>query len=192
MQNLENQRVLRVPRGTFGLPELALDMTLLDEAEYRLKEVRIANPATQKDLEGLFNEAANKASTYLAWIKYEILTAEKQFALDKATVILEKAPEEFKKIKETGIKFNEDFREALIARDEMCQRSLDIINSLKAVEALLESKIEAFIRAHYSSRNIAETKGTVLPSPNFSGAIGQTYNEPQKNFMGDKSGFKKY
>lgn len=176
-------RILRVPRGTPLKPHLELDMSLLDTAEKRLHEVRLANPALSKDLEGLFNEAANLATKYLAWIKYEILQAEKNYSLDRATVILEKLPEEALKLKEKGIKMNEDYREALIIRDEACARSLDVLNSLKAVQALLEASSETFIRAHYSSRN---KEREMAPTPNFMGTVGQTYEIPQNNFMGKK------
>jgi hypothetical protein len=165
-------------------PAIQLDMTTLDEAERRLSDVRTVTPATQKDLEGLFNEAANTATKYLAWIEYEILQATKRFELDRATVILDKAPEYANSIKESGIKMNESVREALIARDESCQMSLDVLNSLKAVKALLEAKSESFIRAHYSSRAIADYKGQT-PMQNFGGAIGRLADQPQDNFMGD-------
>jgi hypothetical protein len=185
MNNLSEPRVLRVPRGTPNKPPLELNMELLDTAEKRLHEVRLANPAMSKDLEGLFNEAANLATKYLAWIKYEILQAEKNYSLDRATVILEKLPEEALKLKEKGIKINEDYREALIIRDEACAKSLDILNSLKAVQALLEACSETFIRAHYSSRN---KEKELAPTPNFNGIVGQTFEVPQANFMGKIGG----
>lgn len=184
---MNNQRILTVPRGTVNAPAIQLDMTPLDEAERRLIDVRTVTPATQKDLEGLFNEAANTATKYLAWIEYEVLQAQKRLDLDRATVILDKAPEYANSIKESGIKMNETIREALIARDEACQMSLDVLNSLKAVKALLEAKSESFVRAHYSSRAIADYKGQA-PTPNFSGPIGRTYDMPQTNFMGENSG----
>jgi hypothetical protein len=158
-------------------------MSIIDEAERRLHEVRIVSNASAKELEGLFNEAANSTSKYMAWVEYEILKATKQHTLDRSTVILDKAPEEAKRLKETGIKMNEDLREALIARDEDCQKSLDVLNSLKAVKALLESSYWTFIRAHNSSSQVAQQKG-IAPTPNFSGSIGQTYNTPQQNLMG--------
>lgn len=185
MNSLSEPRILRVPRGTPNKPALELNMDLLDAAEKRLHEVRLANPALSKDLEGLFNEAANLATKYLAWIKYEILQAEKNYSLDRATVILEKLPEEAARLKEKGIKMNEDYREALIIRDEACSRSLDVLNSLKAVQALLEASSETFIRAHYSSRT---KEKEMAPTPNFMGTVGQTIDVPQANFMGKIGG----
>lgn len=176
-------RKLTVPRGTVGKEPLVLDMALIDEADRRLHEVRLVSAATATELKGMFNEAANTASKYLAWIEYEILRAKKTHSLNRATVVLEKAVDEAKRLKEVGIKMNEDMRDALIARDEACQRSQDVLDSLIAVKALLESSYWTFFRAHGSIDTVSQNK-TVAPVPNFGGQIGQTYNIPQINLMG--------
>jgi hypothetical protein len=167
-------KLLFVPRGTPDLATLTLEMAPLYYAESRLFEVAAATPAKAPELMSTFNEACNTTSKYLAWIEYELLQGEKFFNLAKATVILEKAPEEFKKYRDTGIKFNEDFREALIARDMDCQKRLDALNGIKAVRALLESKVKSFERAYYATREIAKSRDSIAASPNFSGAIGRT------------------
>lgn len=183
MSNLAAPRILRVPRGKRDKPALELDMSIIDEGERRLHEVRMVSSATSQDLSGLYNESANTTSKYLAWVAYEILNADKQHMLDRATVMLDKAPEEAIRLKETGIKMNEDLREALIARDADCQISLDIVNSLKAVQKLLEASYWTFIRAHNAAGEVAKKKD-FAPTPNFSGTVGQTYDLPQTNFMG--------
>ena len=183
---MSENTLLAVPRGKANLEPLQLDMTLVYEAEGRLFEVRTVSPATAPELTGYFNEACNLSTKYLAWIEYEILQAEKGFNLAKATVILDKAPEEYKKIAGTGIKFNEDFREALIARDLECQDRLDALNGLQAIKALIESKSKSFERAYYACRHIAESKQKTAAMPNFSGTIGQTYEDEQNNFMGQR------
>jgi hypothetical protein len=188
-QVLFQERTFRVRKGTKNLPEerciLEMPMGLIDQAESRLHEIRLVSPATANELKGLFNEAANKSSKYIAWIEYEILKAQKQYDLDRATVILDKAPVEAVKLKEHGIKMNEDLREALISRDEDCQYALDILNALKAAKALLESNYWSFIRAFNSADHVSQQK-TFTPTPNFGGTIGQTYNVPQANFLGHK------
>lgn len=172
MNSLSNKRVLSVPRGNPNQPALELDLGPLDEAERRLYEVRLNNPALAKDLEGTFNEAANLASKYLAWVEYEILQAQKNHDLNRAVVILEVIPEKAKELKELGIKMNEDYREAMITKDEACAKSLDILNSLKAVQALLKANMDTFVRAHYSARNNDKNQATV-PTPNFTNVVGQ-------------------
>ncbi len=183
-QNLPSpRRYLGVPRGVPGGGPLNLDMDIIDEAERRLQEVRLANQATKSELSGLFNQAANTCGKYMAWIEYEILQATKRHNLDRATVILDKVPEEAVRLKELGIKMNEDLREALICRDTACQESLDTLNQLKAVKALLESHFWSFIRAHTTTSEVAQNRN-FTPQPQINGSLGQTYNIPQPNFMG--------
>lgn len=183
----QDNRVVLVPRGVqkamLEHGPLKLGMDIIDEAERRLHEVRLANPATRNELCGLFNQAANTCGKYQAWIEYEILRADKAHKLDRAVVILEKATEEAKRLKELGIKMNEDLREALISRDEACAASLETLNELKAMKALLESHFWSFIRAHNSCIEVAQSRG-FAPTPQFNGSEGQTYNIPQMNFMG--------
>lgn len=176
--------VMTMPRGTPSLAPMQLDMGPLYDAERRLREVKVVGPGTYKELEGTFNEACNTASKYLAWIEYEMLQAKKYLGLARATVMLDKAPEAYKKIANTGIKFNEDFREALCARDEEYSKCLDTLNGILAVKALLESKYETFKRSYYSCSEVADRKGSIAATPNLTGVIGQTQNPA--NFMGER------
>ena len=91
--------------------------------------------------------------------------------------------DEAKKLKELGMKMNEDLREALISQDPACEASLDRLNSLTAVKLILEEHKWSFIRAFNSIQELAQAKGA-QPTPNFVGQIGQTFNIPQPNFMG--------
>jgi hypothetical protein len=166
---------------------MVLEMALVYQAEQRLHEVKIASPASAPELSGFFNEACNMTTKYLAWVEYEILQAKKYFDLAKAAVVLEKAPEEYKKFKDSGIKFNEDFREAVIARDTDCQARLDIMNSLQAIKAILEGKMKAFERAHYAVRNVSDNRNRIAAAPNLNGTIGMTTDLPQSNFMGARN-----
>jgi hypothetical protein len=178
--------LLTLQRVSPTAPGLTLDMSILREAEARLQEVKMVSPVTAPELGAYFNEACTTGTKYMAWIEYEILQAEKAFDLAKAAVILDKAPEEFKKLKDTGIKFNEDFRNALMARDPDCQYALDVLNSMKAAKSLISGYADSFKRAHYSCKAISDRKNQSAASPNMSGYVGQTYNEEQFDFMGKK------
>jgi hypothetical protein len=178
-----NGNLLVLQRVNPAQPGLTLDMNTIREGEDRLQEVKMVSPVTAPELGAYFNEACATATKYMAWIEYEILQAEKALDLAKATVILDKAPEEFKKLKDTGIKFNEDFRNALIARDTDCQWALDVLNAMKAAKSLIGGYADSFKRAHYSCKAIADSKNGA-PSPNRSGFVGQTYLTDQNNFMG--------
>lgn len=159
-------KVLEIPRGGPNSSPISLEMSPIYEAESRLEEIRMVSPETAPELIGFFNVACNTTTKYLAWVEYEILQAEKHFDLAKATVILDKSPDFFIKLKESGIKPNEDMRNALIARDEECQEYLDKLNQLKAVRALLDSKAKSFVRAHNAAKVIFERKSFVAASPN--------------------------
>lgn len=169
-----NSTMIVIPRGTPNLPPIHLDMTEIYNCENRVYEVRSVNPVTAVELRALFNSAANLSGKYIAWIEYEINMAKKQFDLAKATVILDKAPEEFKRLKDTGIKYNEDFRDALVARDRECQEASDKISHLTAIKAFIDSKLKTFIRSYYSCDSIAQARGGIAASPNFSGVLGQS------------------
>lgn len=177
-------RVLQVPRGIPGSAPLALEMDIIDEAERRLHEARLASHATKTELSGLFNEAANAAGKYSSWIAYEILRAKKHQAKCRSNVILGSMMDEAKRLKELGVKMNEDIREAFISKDPACEEALDILNSLIAVQTLLEEHKWSFIRSFNSVQEIAQSRGA-SPTPQFGGSLGQTYNIPQANFMGE-------
>lgn len=181
--NVPAERVLAVPRGLPGLNPLELDMSLIQEADRRLHEVRLVSHATKSELQGLYNQAANEAGKYMGWIEYEILRAKKQLTKDRSNVIMGIAMEKAKELKSLGMKMNEDLREALISQDEKCSESLDRLNSLEAVKVILGESKWSFIRAFNSISELAGQKGA-QPTPNFVGEIGQTFNIPQPNFMG--------
>ena len=177
-------KTLKVPRGVPDLQGLSLDMTEVYEAEGRLNEVSHVNQMTAPELSGYFNKVCNTVTKYLSWLEYEILMAEKYHGLAKATVILDEAPAAFEKIKHTGVKFNEDFRDALVARSVECNKNLDTLNALKAVRALLDNKAKTFVRAYNSCRGLSYQKSQT-PTPNFTSThIGSTFDAPQSNFMG--------
>lgn len=175
---------LSVPRGTPGLVGMSLDMTLVYEAERRLTDLRSVNHETAPELMLYFNNSLNQIAKYMAWVEYEILNAEKYYGIAKAEVMLDKAPELFKtRYKETGIKFNEDFREAVVAKDQTCQERLDTLNYLKAVKVFLENKASAFAKAHYTAKASLEHRRGINPMPNLTGTVGELANVGE-GFMG--------
>jgi hypothetical protein len=128
-----------------------------------------------------FNEAANTVTKYMSWIKYEILTGEKEFNLAKAEVIIDKLPDEAKKLKDTGMKPNENLREALIAKDQKCSELTERLNALNAAYELLDCKARAFIRAYSAVRSLCGFKDYV-PAAKINATPGMTMS--QDGFMG--------
>lgn len=181
---MEIGTVLAVPRGIPGLAPLKLDMSTVYEAEQRVSETGSTSVENATQLAGYFNQACNTVGKYLAWVEYEINQAKKQFGLAKATVILEKAPEEWKKLSGIqGMKYNEDFREAVVARDPECQQWQDVVAALEASKKLLEGKFWTFVRAFNSCEARTEHRGIKAAQPVLNGFEGQTL-DPNNNFMG--------
>lgn len=156
--HLISKRELLVPRGRSGLDPMRLDMATVYESENRLMEVALATPANAPELMAAYNDAANVVTKYLSWIKYELLSAEKEYALAKATVILDQVPEQTLKLKELGIKSSEDVRAAMIARDPKCSEMQEKINSIKCVYELLEAKADSFVRAYTAVKSLTYVK----------------------------------
>jgi hypothetical protein len=179
--NSSDSKLLFVPRGHTGLKPLELDMTAIYRAESRINELAYLTPMAATELRAVFNSSANDAAKYLAWVEHELNVAKKYFDLARATVILDKAPDEFQKVKDKGIKFNEDFRDALVARDHTCSELNDKIMSLNAIKAFIEAKLKTFIRSYYAAESIAENKSRIAASPNLSASVGETNFE---NLMG--------
>lgn len=155
-------KTLEIPRGDPGLGSLLLDMTKIYEAESRISETRVSNPATSAELTSVFNEACSVSTKYIAWVKYEILKAKRNYDLAKATVIIDKLPDEIAKLKESGLKDNADFRSALIDRDVDCRKYRDISDALEAVKSFLEAKVKTFERSYWDSKE--NTKKLINPA----------------------------
>lgn len=122
-------------------PALSLDFTRIREAEIRLLEARVVNPATYSDLEFCFNEGYREAKKNMTEVAYEITQAEKIMRRIKSEFLLDEYPGF---LKETKIKDNAAIRDAYLERQKPYVDAVDRINMLKAVESLLEGKVKVF------------------------------------------------
>lgn len=180
---IEQNTNLVLPRGDISISgPLQLDMTAVYQIEARQHETKMVTPLTCNELATEFNRGIHILSKYISWLRYEIGKAEEQFKLAKATVTLEKAPDEAAKLK-NGLKPNDDWREALVVRDPECQKWSDVQAKLEAVKVFLEGKMKSLERSYYTCYKEKEQKGR-LPTQSHSGSVGQTFAEAQKNFMG--------
>lgn len=153
------EQILLVPRGTGGLEPMRLDMTEIYQTERRLRDVATATPGTAPELQATYNVAANEIGKYISWVKYEKLRGEKELKLAKARVIIDDLPGHAAKLKESGIKMNEDIRDAYFVKDARCSEIMEKLNAIEAVLALLEAKFWSFIRAHDSVSTTAAKRG---------------------------------
>lgn len=167
-----SETLLLVPRGSLGLEPLRLDMAAIYQAEGRLRDVAYATPATAPELQATFNVAANEVGKYMAWVKYEQLRGKKEFGKAKSRVVIDEMPSKAKELKDSGVKPNEDFRDALVARDQQCSDIQERLDAMEAVYALLEGKFWSFVRAFNAAGGNSNTKGAT-PSQSLNAIPGQ-------------------
>lgn len=122
-------------------PTLKLDTSKIKEAESRLSEAQVANPATYANLEYIYNEGYREAKRHLSVIGYQITLAEKSLREAKSIALLDNY-QPF--LKETGHKDSAQIRDAFLERDLDYTGAQDRIDMLKAMEKLIEGKVHVF------------------------------------------------
>lgn len=183
MADLVSQlEVIEVPRGDAKSPPLQLHMKSLYDAESRISETRVSNPATVAELVSVFNGACHISNKYISWLKYEILRAKRNFDLAKASVMIDKLPGHVARLKESGIKDNADFRAALIDTDPECRTYKDTLDVLEAVKAFLEAKLKTFERSYWDSKENGKQLLNGATSPNLSvSSDSQGFEAPSRS-----------
>ena len=162
---------------TLTLPHktVSFNMAPIYKAESRLQDVSYVNLDSANELSSFFNEACNHGSRFIGAIEFELVHAKKCFALEKARVILDVAPPLAVKLKEVGMKPNDDWREALVARDLECSKWQEAIDMLSVAKSLVSTKVDSFKRAYYSCYKEKDRK-QFLPTTHINGHIGETNN----------------
>ena len=128
--------------GHLGELRIPLDKTL--EAERRLEEAKLVNPATYADLEYTFNESYRELKRAYASVTYRLAKAEENIENIKAGILLDKYPEF---IKDKGKSFdNMDMRKSFIQRDPEYAKAVDYRDQIKAIEMLIDSRIKVMER----------------------------------------------
>lgn len=129
---------LTIPQ--FGTSELIkLSMTAIKEAERRLIEAKMVNPATYSELEYVMNEAYREAKKNITIVGYEITKAEKALREAKSIAILDEYPQF---LKDNSFKDNATLRDAFLERQENYVAAHDRIDMLKAYLDLMEGKVK--------------------------------------------------
>lgn len=119
---------------------LALDKT--HEGEGRLHEAKMVNAATYSELEACYNEGYRELRRHLATIGFQLGEADKEMELAKSTFLIDEYPSLIKDLPKS--QDSADLRKAHLMRNQAYVDSLDRINMLKAMEAMLDGKIKTF------------------------------------------------
>jgi hypothetical protein len=129
---------LTIPQ--FGTSEpIKLSMTAIKEAERRLIEAKMVNPATYSELEYVMNEGYREARKNITIVGYEITKAEKALREAKSIAILDEYPQF---LKDNSFKDNATLRDAFLERQPNYVAAHDRIDMLKAYLDLMEGKVK--------------------------------------------------
>lgn len=150
-------KILKVPRGSSNIEPMTLDLTDLNFAKSRLKEVAYANRDTAPELVSYFAEMAFEARKMYTQIEFELNTAQKSAKQIRSLILLDKVPERLKakglasSTKPTG---SEDLREAVIETDPEYSEIQEKIITIKYCSELILSYVEAIKMAYFSVQKI--------------------------------------
>ena len=162
---------------------LQLNLEDVYKAESRLPEIAFLNPGKANELCAFFNTAVKDIQKFISLVEYHIILAERERSLAKATVIIDKLPGLVAKLKEDGMKPNDDWREAVVMRDTEYMRCEDIVSGLNAAKSMLVSKYDSFKRAYFVSYKEKEGHTSQLNT-----SFNSNIDTKTKDFMGENNG----
>lgn len=121
-----------------------LNLTQTKIAESRLIEAKTVNAATYADLSYCFNESYRELKKALAEVGHRLGKANKRLDEAKSRVLIDELPEF---IKEKKLKDTSETRMAYMVRDPEISSLMDQVNTMEAMEKLIEGKIKVMERA---------------------------------------------
>ncbi len=152
---------LEIPSNSPG-QSLKFNMAKIYDAERRLPEIRGLNPSVAADLKFQFLEAQADVLKYLALLRYQFLTAKRNYDVARATALLDKFPDFAASLKEDGRKENESIREAFLIRDADVLRCREIMEAMDATKVYMENKEKTLDRAYWECKGSLEDHNKIL------------------------------
>lgn len=122
-------------------PEVYLSFTHIREGESRLREAQLVNPATYAELEFTYGEGYREAKKNLSLVGYEIMQAEKMIRKLKSEYLIDEYPDFLSNSK---LKDSNATKDAFLTKKDDYVQAVDRLDSLKALESLLEGKVKVF------------------------------------------------
>lgn len=151
--------ILLCPRAVNGIAPKELDLTLVLKAEARMFEVAIATPEKSLELMATFNEAMSKLSAFMADVQHEKDSAARLSKQIKARVMLDQSGDY---LKERKLGNSADLRMAVVEVNEEYQRSVDIVDQLRAVLALLDGKMSSLKMAYFGCKDVIKVQALTV------------------------------
>ena len=139
---MDNSKKAELVIPQFGsLPQMTLDLTKIKEGEDRLYEAQTVNVISYSNLEYVYNEGYREAKKHLSQVGYQITRAEKALREAKSRALLDEYPVF---LKDRNMKDSAQIRDAYLETVKDYTEAQDRIDMLKAVDALLDSKVKVF------------------------------------------------
>jgi hypothetical protein len=139
---MDNSKKAELVIPQFGsLPQMTLDLTKIKEGEDRLYEAQNVTVISYSNLEYVYNEGYREAKKHLSQVGYQITRAEKALREAKSRALLDEYPVF---LKDRNIKDSAQIRDAYLETVKDYTEAQDRIDMLKAVDALLDSKVKVF------------------------------------------------
>lgn len=142
----ENKVVGFQNQVSFSLPPVgnmasgSLDLTIIKNAEARIPEARLVNPATYGELEDCFNAAYRDLKKHMANVGY--LATRQQREIDKYRgKLMISYWSEFMLGKPKGVD-STDMRNSWFMQDEQYLKELEKLDYLKSLDIFLEGRIK--------------------------------------------------
>jgi hypothetical protein len=120
---------------------MTLDLTKIKEGEDRLYEAQNVTVISYSNLEYVYNEGYREAKKHLSQVGYQITRAEKALREAKSRALLDEYPVF---LKDRNMKDSAQIRDAYLETVKDYTEAQDRIDMLKAVDALLDSKVKVF------------------------------------------------
>jgi hypothetical protein len=139
---MDNSKKAELVIPQFGsLPQMTLDLTKIKEGEDRLYEAQNVTVISYSNLEYVYNEGYREAKKHLSQVGYQITRAEKALREAKSRALLDEYPVF---LKDRNMKDSAQIRDAYLETVKDYTEAQDRIDMLKAVDALLDSKVKVF------------------------------------------------
>jgi len=154
---------LVIPNPLRDLAPVRYNLQLVAEAESRVQDIRIANPATGQDLLALFSRACFQLSKVYADLTLQLALANDRLNKRKAVLLIDIIPD---LIKAKGLQDNQMSRNAFLDRDQEYSDVALVIANIEAATMLVKGKLKAMEDALRAVKSIYDATSSAYKRPN--------------------------
>jgi hypothetical protein len=181
---------LPCPSGD-GLGEMLIPMDDVYRADSRRAEIKLINRERAPELIECFSEAIQHTGNLILAVAKHRAFAERRLAARQAVIRLDLSEAELKRRGHS--KSSVDLRESLFVLDEECEKWVELVGEITAVEKMLDLQKEAFTRAYFTAskygddRKIGRETGLSHPAPADPTSTAPADDDPLPGWAGGKA-----